>query len=129
MTNDQAPAPAQSSRKILVVDDDALVAMSLVTMLEDLGHTVLEANSGEQALAILHDDSQVALVITDQGMPGLSGTDLARQVSAFRPDLPVLLATGYHEVPEGDELRLPRLAKPYDDDAVARTVTKALASY
>lgn len=96
-------------------------------MLEDLGHIVLEANSGWQALAILEKDENVDLVITDQSMPGMSGTELARSIVELRPGLPVMLATGYHDVPEGAEMRLPQLAKPYDDVAVAKAVSNALA--
>lgn len=111
-----------------MVEDDALVALGIVTMLEDLGHTVLEANSGKQALAIAERDAAIDLVITDQSMPGMSGTDLARALRTLRGDLPVVLATGYHDVPEGDDLRLPRLSKPYDDTAVTRLIAEILTN-
>ncbi|KAB0681998.1 response regulator [Aureimonas leprariae] len=113
--------------KILVVEDDALVALGIVTMLEDLGHTVIEANSGTQALAIAERDPTVDLVVTDQSMPGMTGTDLARALKTSRPGLPVILATGYHDVPEGSDLQLPRLSKPYDDAAVAKLIAEILA--
>ena len=64
-----APRPAT----ILVVDDDALIAMSTVDMLEDLGHTVLEAHSGREALEILRSGTAVDLMMTDQAMPGMTG--------------------------------------------------------
>lgn len=113
--------------KILVVEDDALVALGIVTMLEDLGHTVIEANSGTQALTIAERDPTIDLVVTDQSMPGMTGTDLARALRQSRPGLPVILATGYHDVPEGSDLHLPRLSKPYDDAAVAKLVADVLA--
>ena len=57
--------------KILVVDDDPLVAMSTVDMLNDLGHAVTEANSGERALHWLEGGLQIDLMVTDQAMPGI----------------------------------------------------------
>lgn len=115
--NEPTGQSSSGSARILVVDDDALVAMSMVSLLEDLGHSVVEATSGAQALAIIQGDAAIDLVITDQSMPGMSGTELARAVFLLRPSLPVMLATGYREVPEGSELRLPQLMKPYDDEA------------
>ncbi|WP_244639256.1 response regulator [Aureimonas endophytica] len=109
-----------------MVDDDALVAMSLVSLLEDLGHHVVEATSGRQALGHLEDGAAIDLVITDQSMPGMTGTDLARQIAAIRPGLPVMLATGYRDVPDGSDLNLPQLSKPYDDELVAKLVTAVL---
>src|SRR6185369_16940609 len=61
---------------ILVVDDDPLVAMSTVDMLEDLGHKVIEANSGDQALRILDAGREVDLLLTDHAMPGMTGVEL-----------------------------------------------------
>lgn len=115
-----------AAAKILVVDDDALVAMGIVTMLEDLGHNVVEANSGSQALALIETDATIDLLITDQSMPGMSGTELAQTVMRLRPELPIMLATGYRDVPEGAELQLPRLQKPYDDAAVMKALNKIL---
>ncbi|PZQ50342.1 MAG: hybrid sensor histidine kinase/response regulator [Rhodovulum sulfidophilum] len=109
------PAPAEPRRlRILVVDDDALIAMSSVDMLEDLGHEVLEANSGEAALRLLRDDAGVDLMITDFSMPRMNGAQLAQAARALRPELPIILATGYAELPPGAEIDLPRLGKPYD---------------
>lgn len=109
---------------ILVVDDDALIAMSTVDMLEDLGHDVIEANSGEGALDILKDGRAVDLLITDYSMPRMNGAQLASAARSLRPDLPILLATGYAELPEGSSLDLPRLAKPYQQNQLAAEVAK-----
>ena len=89
----------QSARalRIMVVDDDSLVLSNTAAMLEDLGHEVIEATSGEQALRILRRSGAVDLLITDQMMPGIRGTQLIEAVRSEWPDLKVILATGYAE--------------------------------
>jgi signal transduction histidine kinase len=110
---------------ILVVDDDPLIAMSTVEMLEDLGHKAIEANSGAQALKILKDGEAVDLMLTDQAMPGMTGTELAEIARKERPTLPVLLATGYADVPAG-QIRLPRLSKPYLQSELQEEINRLL---
>ena len=97
---------------ILVVDDDPLIAMSAVDMLEDLGHTVIEANSPQRALEILEAGQAVDLMVTDQAMPGMTGVELAEIVRRKRPNMPILLVTGYADLPTA-RTNLPRLSKPY----------------
>jgi CheY-like chemotaxis protein len=112
----QSPAsPSIEGRKatILVVDDDPLVAMGTIGMLEDLGHVVIEANSGKQALEILDGDNPVDLMMTDQAMPGISGIELAELARKKRPAMPVLLATGYADLSAAQATNLPMLSKPY----------------
>jgi CheY-like chemotaxis protein len=99
--------------KVLVVDDEPLIAMSITFMLEDLGHQAVSANSGKEALELLGEDGSFDLLITDHLMPDMSGTELARQVMGRHAQLKVFLSTGYSEV-EGDlDRSLPRLHKPY----------------
>jgi signal transduction histidine kinase/CheY-like chemotaxis protein len=107
--------PARSA-VILFVDDDPLIAMSTTEMLEDLGHRVIPANSGRHALDILRSEQPLDLMMTDHVMPGMTGIELAAASRALRPMLPILLATGYADLPEGAQLDLPRLAKPYHQD-------------
>jgi PAS domain S-box-containing protein len=113
---------------ILVVDDDALIAMNTVSMVEDLGHSVLEAFSGKQALDILKSGTKVDAIITDYAMPGMTGVELARQARELRPDLPVLLATGYAELPEGGTIDLPRLGKPYHQRELSAQLARLLGN-
>ena len=101
---------------ILFVDDDPLIAMSTTEMLEDLGHRVIGANSGFHALDILRSEQPIDLMVTDHMMPGMTGIELAVKTREVRPSLPILLATGYADLPEGSPLDLPRLAKPYHQD-------------
>jgi signal transduction histidine kinase/CheY-like chemotaxis protein len=114
--NIQVVSHAARSAVILFVDDDPLIAMSTIEMLEDLGHQVIGANSGRHALDILRSEQPLDLMMTDHVMPGMTGMELAAASRALRPTLPVLLATGYADLPEGTQLDLPRLAKPYHQD-------------
>ena len=111
---------------ILVVDDDVLVAMSTVDMLEDLGHEVIEANSGDEALTILRNGRTIDLLITDYSMPKMNGAQLAKAALELHPGLPILLATGYAELPPGVDIDLPRLAKPYQQHQLAAEVVKMM---
>ena len=111
---------------VLVVDDDALIAMSTVAMLEDLGHDVIEANSGDRALEILRDNRPVDLLVTDYSMPRMNGAQLAAAAREIRPELPILLATGYAELPAGSALSLPLIGKPYQQDQLAAEIVKIL---
>jgi signal transduction histidine kinase len=99
--------------RVLVVDDDPIIAASTGALLEDLGHTVLEATSGIAALELLRSDPEIDFVITDHAMPGMRGTELAVHIRKLRPNMPILLASGYAELPNGEDPGLPRLAKPY----------------
>ena len=122
-----APAvPAKSLRPltILAVDDDALVLMNTVGMLEDLGHTVFEAYSGKEALEILRREDSIDLVVTDQAMPKMTGTELAKVIRSEWPDIPVLLATGYADMTQRDEIGLPKLTKPYLQHNLAAAILR-----
>ena len=127
----EAPAPATQGVKrsavILFVDDDPLIAMSTMEMLEDLGHHVIGANSGLDALDILRSEQPIDLMMTDHVMPGMTGIELAAATRQVRPLLPILLATGYAELPDGAQLDLPRLAKPYHQDQLRERLDQLLA--
>jgi PAS domain S-box-containing protein len=118
----KAESPVHTAQKvnrsavILFVDDDPLIAMSTTEMLEDLGHHVIGASSGLHALDIIKSEQPIDLMVTDHVMPGMTGIELAAASREVRPSLPILLATGYAELPEGAQLDLPRLAKPYHQD-------------
>ena len=81
------------SQRILLVEEDALIRMATADMLTDLGHEVVEAGDGTQALAVLEAEA-VDLLITDIGLPGISGTELAKAARAGNASLPVIFATG-----------------------------------
>ncbi|MDZ7281322.1 response regulator [Sphingomonas sanguinis] len=102
----------------LLVDDEELVRMSTADMLSDLGFNVVEAGSAEEAVQILGKGQTVDVLVTDHLMPGMTGTELARQVQQTRPGLPVLLVSGYAEL-EGVDADRPRLTKPFRKDELA----------
>jgi PAS domain S-box-containing protein len=113
---------------ILAVDDDALVLLNTAAMLEDLGHTVLEATSGSSALEIIRRDDTIDLVITDQAMPHMTGSDLAAAIRAEKPYLPIILATGFAELPPGADEGLPKLSKPFLQQQLADVIAKTVAA-
>jgi PAS domain S-box-containing protein len=114
------------SLKIVAVDDDELVLLNTVAMLEDLGHTVIQANSGEEALRALSQAGTVDLLVADHAMPEMTGVQLARRVAADRPDLPILLATGYAELPSGEGGGLARLDKPFSQKQLSDAIQRVL---
>ena len=100
--------------RVLMVDDDSNIVGIVSDVLRDAGHDVLTASNGTQALHILEQDAGVDVLFTDVVMPGMSGIDLARKALEMRPQLRVLLASGYSEgwlenVPPG----IGFVAKPY----------------
>jgi PAS domain S-box-containing protein len=112
---------ARGSR-ILLVDDDSLVSMNTAYMLMDLGHSVLEAPSASHALRVLETDSQFDVVITDYAMPSMNGLDLATKIKSMQPNMPVIIATGYAELPPHATLGFPRLSKPYTQQQLAEAL-------
>jgi len=112
---------------ILAVDDDALVLTNTAAMLEDLGHSVIQAGSARRALEIL-SDTCVDLVLTDFAMPEMTGANLADEVRAHWPDVPVLIVSGYAELPEGLLANLAKLSKPFREDELAAAVARATAA-
>lgn len=111
---------------ILVVDDDPLVLESTATMLEELGHVVLEARSGEEALSLLRQTRTLDVVVTDYAMPGLNGLEIAKQVAETRPGIPIIMASGYAEVADEPAVSVTRLAKPFTQEALRAALDIAL---
>jgi len=115
------------SLAVLAVDDDNLVLVNTAALLDDLGYTVLQASSGEEALGLLRRGEKVDVVITDQAMPQMTGTQLAEEIGRSWPDLPVILATGYADLPRTDT-RLPKLSKPFTQVDLDRAIDEAVRS-
>jgi signal transduction histidine kinase len=105
--------PVLAARRLLLVEDDGQVREALADLLRTKGHTVLEADGGAAALSLLAQDG-IDLVITDLGMPGMSGWDVAKAVKDRSPGLPVLLLTGW-----GD-----RAAQEAGESVVDRVMSK-----
>jgi signal transduction histidine kinase len=107
---------------VLAVDDDDLVLMNVTAMLEDLGHRVIDVGSGVKALEVIDAGTPLDLVISDQAMPGMTGVQLLKAIRERRPDLPVILATGFAELPAGTDAKVRRLAKPFTQRELAEAV-------
>ena len=122
------PAAAASVRPltVLLVDDDMLVLHSAAAMLEDLGHRVLSANSGEQALTLLGQHPDVEVMITDHAMPRMTGAELAAAAQRSYPRLPIVLATGYAELSGTVVASLARLAKPFTQKELSDSMVRAI---
>jgi PAS domain S-box-containing protein len=121
--------PAEARRlRVLLVDDDILVSMGAADMLLDLGHSVTEAQSGAQALKLLETDSPFDIVVTDYAMPGMNGFELAQRIKGSNPRLPIILATGYAELPTDRSIEFGHLSKPYTASALAAALEKAVNS-
>ncbi len=112
---------------VLLVDDEELVRLGTAEMLGDLGHIVIEAGSGSQALELLRTGTEPDLVITDYLMPGMTGTELAAEIRKVHPAVPMLLATGYANL-AGDEMaNLPLLTKPFRQAEVAARIAELMS--
>lgn len=115
-----------SASTILVVEDDAIVRMLIVDVLEELEYAVLEAEDGEAALKVLENAGNIIdLMMTDQGLPGISGQQLAAKAAELRPGLPVLFASGYAEnidIPQGMHC----IGKPFSIDQLRDKVKSIL---
>ena len=116
------------SLRVLLVDDDILVSMGAADMLLDLGHRVIEAQSGTDALKILETDAPFDIVVTDYAMPGMNGFELAQQIRIRNPRLPIILATGYAELPADRSIQFARLSKPYTAKDLAVALEQAVDS-
>ena len=127
---DETPGDAQEAPPltILAVDDDRLVLNNTIALLEDLGHSVIPALSGEVALDLLADRADIDLLVTDQLMPQMTGAELARRARALHAGLPVLLVSGYGELSDAESPDSARLAKPFTQAQLADALRR-LASH
>jgi PAS domain S-box-containing protein len=109
----KALAPPHRPLKVLVVDDDSLVLINLAAMMEDLGHSVIEANSAQEALNALRTETGIDLVVTDQAMPRMTGLQLIAEIEANWPEVPTILASGYADLTTKIDPTQSRLTKPF----------------
>jgi CheY-like chemotaxis protein len=124
------PAPvAPQPCRVLIVDDDLLVLTGTAALIEDLGHTAIEAHSGAEALSTLAAGIKVDVVITDHAMPNMTGLQLAQTIQERYPGLPIILATGFAELPvDPAKFRIQKLAKPCTQDDIGAAIHAALIS-
>lgn len=100
---------------ILVVDDDPLLRLGIVSMLRDLGYRVIAVQDPLRALPMVHQGLGVDLLITDYSMPGMTGVELARRMSQERPGLQVLIMTGHQQLEDNLDADWRKLTKPFTE--------------
>jgi signal transduction histidine kinase len=119
--------PATEPCTVLIVDDDVLVMTGTAAMILDLGHTAIEAHSAAEALEVLGSGLKVDVVLTDHAMPAMTGLQLAECIHTRFPGLPIILATGYAELPvDPSTLGIARLAKPCTQHEIAAAIHQAV---
>lgn len=119
------PAQSQQPRgKVLVVEDVALIRVTTVDMVEQLGFPVADAGDANEALAILKQDSAIAILLTDLGLPGMNGHQLVEEALKLNPALKVIIASGYSTSENaGDRVSGARyLTKPFDMQQLRRAL-------
>ncbi len=121
------PHSAGRPLRILLVDDEEIVRIGTGEMIRDLGHEVIEASGGAEALAKLAAGLSVDAVLTDYKMPRMDGAELARRIQDGRPDLPVMLITGYTGTSD-ETLHLPRLEKPFGQAEIAAALAALMGT-
>ena len=116
---------------VLLVEDDSSVRLLIGEVLRELGYSCIEAIDGHAALAVLGSNARLDLMISDIGLPGLNGRQLANTAREHRPDLKILFVTGYAQHAAGaDQLLEPGMAmvtKPFSLDALALKIRDMLS--
>ena len=130
VTNEQEDIP-RGNERVLVIDDEAILADMGKDMLERLGYHVTVRYNSSQALELFQNDPQkFDLVITDQTMPGMSGVDLARRMLEIRTSIPIILCTGYSNLIDDESIKglgIKEFAlKPLAKDVIAKLIRKVL---
>ena len=122
-------SPVTEPCRVLIVDDDQLVMAGTSAMIEDLGHESIEAHSAEEALTKLTSGAAIDVVITDHAMPVMTGLQLAACIQERFPGLPIILATGYAELPtDPANMGLLKLSKPCTQQDIAMAIHRAVCS-
>jgi len=125
--------PVAGAETILLVEDEPSVRQLAMRVLSELGFTVLEAGSGEEALSICRVVSgRIDLLLTDLVMPGITGRELADRVHELRPETRILFMSGYSDEVSGpaigDTERVKLLPKPFTPETLGRRVRETLES-
>jgi signal transduction histidine kinase len=123
-----SPAAATASWRVLIVDDDLLVLTGTAALIEDLGHVAIEVPSASEALAVLAAGEAIDVIVTDHAMPNMTGLQLAHRVQEQYPGMPIVLATGYAELPaDPAEFGIVKLAKPCTQTEIAAAMQTAIS--
>ncbi|WP_419730314.1 response regulator [Lichenicola sp.] len=123
-----SPRPAETALRLLLVEDDTLIRENTAELLAGRGHTVVQAASAELALATL-ETTTIDVLVTDLGLPGINGVDLARRAAARQPKLGLVFATGAETATDsltGAVAHAVTVRKPYDEIELTRAIQAAL---
>ena len=131
-TAGRAATVSATDQVVLVVEDETSVRDLVIDVLDDLGFRVLEAHDGPSGLRIVQSDVRIDLLVTDVGLPGFNGRQLADAARALRPGLKVLFMTGYaHNAAVGNGLLEPGMeiiTKPFAIDALSDRIAEIVAT-
>ncbi len=126
------PAPAKRGKRVLVVDDEPLVRQALLALIQAFGYEVECRADGPSAIACLEARDDIGLVILDLVLPGMGGAAIFRAMREMRPDLQLLVSSGYADGEECQELLAEgaagTLAKPFRAEELARTLERFLGA-
>lgn len=117
-----APSRGPIPKKVLVVEDIALIRMTTTDMVEEIGYRTVEAGSGEEALAALAGDAEISVLLTDLGLPGMSGQQLIEKALKIRPDIKVVVASGSEFESSDFSGQIAKLIKPFDIEQLRRAL-------
>jgi CheY-like chemotaxis protein len=127
---DTGGAPVGAGETVLVVEDDPSVRLLVMQVLAELGYDAIETADGRAAVPVLESDRTIDLVVTDVGLPGLNGRQIAEIARQHRPDLPILFITGYAEQAADQaqflEAGMEILAKPFDIAQLSQRIRNIL---
>jgi len=125
-------APEGKGQTVLLVEDDDAVRLLVRDVLAELSYAAVEAQEAQGAIAVLQSDRPIDLLISDVGLPGMDGRQLADIARRHRPDLPILFITGYAENAAirsgflGTDMAM--ITKPFALDALAQKISEMLAA-
>ena len=117
----------ESIATVVLVDDDKQIRDALGWVLQSVGLRVESCGSPEQALAVCCPET-VGCLVLDLQLPGMNGFELAQRIKAGHPRLPIVLATGYAELPADRSIEFGHLSKPYTSKDLAAALEKALVA-
>ena len=109
--------------KALVVEDEALIRMSVCDMLAEMGLETIDTGNAHEGLTLLAEDPSIDVLIADLGLPDLSGEELVRRARGLRPELKIIISTGHSGARTQPVFAgVAFLAKPYDIAGLRRAV-------
>ena len=123
-----AAAQCTMALRVVAVDDDPLVLAGTASMLEDLGHSVLSASGAVEALGMIRNEPGIDLVISDQVMPKMTGLQLFEVLRQEHPDLRLILASGFADLPASAYALAVKVAKPFDQQQLADAIGRAMGA-